>query len=295
MKRRAFLLATGTTIVALPQLPRAARASSPAARLDALASDLPGVLGVSCRTLADQPPILRYNDRVSFPTASTIKVLILATAFAHEERYPGTLDMSITTYRRNLIGGSDFMSNAPDGARFRVRDLLVPMIRVSDNTASNALIGFFGVNAINAIGKAAGMTHTHLARKFLDYTAIVHHQDNRTTPADMAQLLFLIARGAREGISTIVSPQHCRRMIDIMLGQTDRDAIPAALPPNTQVANKTGEIDGTRNDVAIVEPFAESPYVLAVYTEDVTDYAAAYRAIHRVAALAHSLIGSSGL
>jgi beta-lactamase class A len=74
----------------------------------------------------------------------------------------------------------------------------------------------------------------------------------------------------------------------VMLRQTDRDGIPAALPPGTSVANKTGEIEGTRNDVAIVEPFGDSPFVLAIMTRDAHDYPAAYAAIHQVARLTYS-------
>ena len=291
MNRTAFLAGTAAALM-MPQIANAASFHTQLASID---RDLPGTLGVVCRTLAETPPVFSYNARMSFPTASTIKVLIMTTAFAQEERHPGALDEYLTTYRGELIGGSPFMEQAPDGQRFRVRDLIVPMIQLSDNTASNALIGHFGVEAINATGKTAGMQHTRLARKFLDYNAIVHHQDNVTTPADMAQLLFQIAHGAREEIPTIVSARHCRRMIDILLGQTDRDGIPAALPPNTQIANKTGEIDGVRNDIAIIEPFGESPYVLTVYTKDVTDYNEAYRAIHRVAALSYGMLKNSAL
>jgi beta-lactamase class A len=294
VNRTTFLTAAAGAATAL-MLPHAAQASALSAHLAAIDRDLPGTLGVTCRTLADAPPLFSYNGTMSFPTASTIKVLIMTTAFALEERHPGTLNAYVTTRRGDLIGGSPFMEQAADGERFRVRELIIPMIQLSDNTASNALIGHFGVKTINATGKAAGMKHTHLARKFLDYTAIVHHQDNVTTPTDMAQLLYLIAHGAREEMTTIVSAKHCHRMIDIMLGQTDRDGIPAALPPHTQIANKTGEIDGTRNDIAIIEPFGESPYVLTIYTKDVQDYNEAFRAIHRVAALSYSMLKSSTL
>lgn len=291
MNRSAFLAGSAAAFV----IPRAADASSLERHLGRIARAMPGELGVSCRTLAEGPPVFQINGRAQFPSASTIKVLIMATAFAHEEQNPGALDERVTTHRSELIGGSEFMERQPDGARLRVRDLLVPMIRLSDNTASNALIGHFGVDVINTVGAAAGMHRTRLARKFLDYTAIVRHQDNVTTPDDMTTLLYGIARGAREGIPTIASAKHCRRMIQIMLGQTDRDGIPAALPRHVQIANKTGEIDGTRNDVAIVAPFADSPYVLSVYTKRVTNYDAAYGAIHNVARLAQSAVGRSGL
>jgi beta-lactamase class A len=288
VKRHAFLAGIG----AFAALPLRVRANA-FERIEAIAKSVPGAVGVYCRTLADAPPVFEYNSTQSFPTASTIKVLIMATAFAMEERRPGTLNERITTHRRDLIGGSDFMAAQEDGARLRVRELLVPMIQLSDNTASNYLMSFFGFDTINATGARTGMTSTRLARHFLDYTAIVHHHDNVTTPADMARLLYSIAHGAREETKTVASPAHCKRMIRIMLGQTDRDGIPAGLPAGTQVANKTGEIDGTRNDVAIVEPFADSPYILTVYSKWVSDYGAVYDAMHHIAKLSFHLAGAS--
>lgn len=288
MKRHAFLAGLGA-FAALPLHVRAEALN----RIEAIAQTVPGTVGVYCRTLAAGPPVFAFNGTAVFPTASTIKVLIMATAFAMEERHPGTLDERITTHRSDLIGGSDFMSQQPDGARFRVRELLIPMIQLSDNTASNYLMTFFGFSTINAVGRRAGMKSTALKRHFLDYSAIVHHSDNVTTPADMAMLLYKIAHGAREGLTTVATPEHCKRMIDIMLGQTDRDGIPAGLPNGTQVANKTGEIDGTRNDVAIVEPFKDSPYILTVYSKNVEDYTAIYDAMHRIARLSYGLAGRS--
>ncbi|HET9030828.1 MAG TPA: serine hydrolase [Candidatus Aquilonibacter sp.] len=287
MKRHAFL--AGLSALALP-LPALAGSYE---RLESIARAVPGSIGACCRTLGDGPPVFAYNGDEPFPTASTIKVLIMATAFAMDEQRPGTLDERITTRRRDLISGSDFMSLQPDGARFTVRELLVPMIQLSDNTASNYLMSFFGFDTINAVGARAGMNHTHLARHFMDFAAIVRHNDNITTPNDMATLLYAIAHGAREGLQTVATPEHCKRMIDIMLGQTDRDGIPAALPPRIQVANKTGELDGVRNDIAIVEPFADSPYILTVYTKWLKDTAAGYHAMHRIARLSYHLAGKS--
>ncbi len=288
MKRGSFLSA-GAAFCALP-VPALA---SPYARVQAIARAVPGEIGVYCRTLAPGPAIFAFNDRKIFPTASTIKTLIMVTAFVAEERHPGTLSHTIVTRRDALIGGSDFMARQPDGARFTVRQLLVPMIAVSDNTASNYLIDFFGMGAINTVGARLRMRHTRLARHFLDFAAIERNQDNLTTPLDMARLLFFLAHGAREEERTIVSPAHCRTMIDIMLEQTDRNKIPAGLPPGTPVANKTGEIDGTRNDIAIVQPFGDSPYILTIFSQRVTDYTPLYDAIHRVARLSYRLAGRS--
>lgn len=289
MKRAAFLSSGAAALVAAPAL----SAPSVAARMHAIARGMPGRIGVYARTMAPGPPLVAYGSVHCFPTASIIKVLIMTTAYAMEEAVPGTMSAKITFRRSDLIGGSDFLAGASDGTRFTVHELIVPMIQLSDNTAANLLIAHFGVGTINAVGRRAGMVRTRLARQFLDYSAIVRHHDNVSTPADMARLLYVIERGAREGVRTIVSPQHCRSMIAIMLGQTDRDGIPAALPHGTVVANKTGEITGTLNDVAIVEPFGDSPFVLAIMTEDAFDYPAAYKAIHAVTRATYAVASRS--
>lgn len=243
---------------------------------------MPGRIGVYACTLASGPPIVAYEASDRFPTASIIKVLIMTTAYTMQELRPGALSEEVVFHDSDLIGGSDFMDQAANGERFTVRELIVPMIQLSDNTAANLLIGHFGIGRINAVGKRAGMARTRLARKFMDFAAIAHHNDNVSTPADMARLLYLIERGAHEGTATIVSARHCRDMIAVMLGQTDRDGIPAALPRGTPVANKTGLVEGTLNDVAIVEPYGGSPFILAIMTADAYDYSAVYAAIHAV-------------
>ena len=261
MNRGAFLLGTG----AFAAYPLAAPASS-YTRVAEIAHQVPGVVGVYCRTLAQGPPAFAFNEHVVFPTASTIKTLIMTTAFVEEERRPGTLDEHITTNRSELIGGSDFMSQQPDGARFTVRELIVPMITLSDNTASNYLISFFGMPAINAVGARLGMSRTRLARHFLDFAAIVHHNDNVTTPAD-TDVIVLTAS------------------LPIYQPRFEQRGVP--------VANKTGELDGSRSDIAIVEPFGDSPYILIVYSKWLQEYPPVYQAFHRLARLSYGVAGRS--
>jgi beta-lactamase class A len=268
VKRGAFV--AGVTAAAL--WPKRASAQSFDDLLRGAIGRIPATVGVYARTMAPGAPIAAYNADLSFPSASTIKVLIMLTAFRLAERDPSVMSKVITFRGADFIGGSDFLAHASNGERFTVHELIVPMIQVSDNTAANILITHFGFDAINATAHHAGMKHTQLRRHFLDTPAILKHHDNRTTPQDMANLLFQIERGTREAIRTVASPESCHAMIQIMLGQTDRDKIPAGIPHGVAVANKTGELTGTRADIAIVDPFGNSPYVLAVYTMKLNDW-----------------------
>jgi beta-lactamase class A len=280
VKRALFLGASAAVLF----FPRATSAQpSLDQRIARIANAMPGRIGVYARALGDGPPLAEYRAVDTFPTASVVKLLVMTTAYAFEETNPGTLDTQLEfSHSADLIGGSDFMSLQADGATFTVRQLIVPMIQLSDNTAANMLIGHFGVDAINDVGGRVGLQNTHLARKFIDTAAIVRVQNNVTTPLDMGTLLYAIEKGAHEDVPSIVSAKSCRAMVGVLLGQTDREKIPAGLPPGTPVANKTGEITGTRNDVAIVDPYGNAPFVLAILTKELTDYDAAADAIHRI-------------
>lgn len=279
MRRAAFLASAGAFAGA--SLVRAtAFAKTLNAHMSRIARNLEGEIGIYARTLANTAPLATYNASMRFPTASIIKVLIMTTAYVLEEHRPGVLQQRIVYRSSNLIGGSDFLSSAAEGSTYAVHQLIVPMITVSDNTAANMLMTHLGMPEINAVARRAGMTHTRLARHFMDYSAIAHHNDNVSTPGDMGRLLYLITRGSHEGIPTIVSPEHCRAMLDIMLRQTDRDGIPAAVPHGVAVANKTGELDGTRNDIAVIDPFGQSPIIVAIMTKNLQNYYDAYNAIH---------------
>ena len=292
MKRSAFLFGS----LALCALPTTARAQMPIDELLRPAIDsIPGQVGIYAHTMAFGNPIAAYNANVSFPSASTIKMLIMLTAFKAAEHDPSVMHERITFHSEDLIGGSDFLANASDGQRFTVAQLIVPMIQLSDNTASNLLITHFGFAHINHVIRSAGLHNTHLKRHFLDTAAVLHHMDNRTTPADMAHLLFELERGTREEITTVAKPLSCRHMIDIMLGQTDRDTIPRGLPAGVPVANKTGELSRSRSDVAIVDPYGDSPYVIAVYTSGLDAPGLAYDGIAQISKIVYGRVAGTDL
>jgi len=246
----------------------------PALDVTDVVARIPGVTGVVARTMGDEPPVLALRADEKFAAASVIKLAILATVYRAYDA--GTAKPSDTAKTRatDLIGGSDVLAGSPAGKAWSLDTLVKAMIQVSDNAASNTLITAFGMDTVNATMRLAGMTSSRLARHFADVVPAWRRSENVITPSDTATLLFAIERGAREGLPTIASPQSCRAMIDVMLGNDDNTKMVRGLPPGTPCAHKTGEIDYVRNDAGIVDPFGDAPYILVVLTRGLKNYAA---------------------
>ncbi len=261
MQRSLFI---GGTLAALAFPNRADAAAIP---LGDLIAEIPGTTSVYVRTMDEGPPLATIRQDERFSAASTIKLAIMLTAYHAYENGTATPHTAVRVNTGDLVGGSPSLGYARVGQHYQMAFLIKAMIQQSDNGASNMLISHFGFTRINQAIQSAGMTRTKLARHFLDYLAIVKHNENVTTARDLGSLVHALERGAREGIDTVASVASCRAMIATMLGQEDRTKIPRGVPRGIAIANKTGEIDGVRNDVAIVDPAGEIPYILVVLTK----------------------------
>jgi beta-lactamase class A len=286
VNRRLFV-SSAATAVTLGAVPRLARASSVDDAIASAASASSGTVGVYARRMG-HPVEITYNANDVFPTASIIKVVILVSLFQLAEKRPGVMGEIVTLKLGDFVGGSEILDGYNPGNTISIDRLARAMIEQSDNTASNVLISYLGLDRIAETIRAAGLAKTQLHRHFMDVTAIMHHSENLSTAHDMGSLLYQIERGAHEAVYTVASPASCRAMIRIMLRQEDRDKIARGLPPGTPLANKTGEIDGVRNDIGIVDPFGEAPYVIAVLTKDLNDFSLGNIAIRRISKAVHT-------
>ena len=248
-----------------------------------------GDVGVWARKLGS-PDAVAFNAEERFPSASVIKIVILTSLFQYSEHHPSVFGREIVLELSDFVAGSEILDGYNPGNSISIRKLANAMIEQSDNTASNVLINFLGMDRIAATIASAGLRRTQLHRHFMDPNAIAHHSENLTCARDMGMLLYAIERGAHEALYTVASPRSCRRMIDILLRQEDRDKIARGLPKGIPLANKTGEIDGVRNDIGIVDPFGEKPYIIAVLTKDLLDFSLGNIAIRRIAKAVHGAL-----
>jgi len=277
MRRAAFLGTLGATLCA----PHALGART--IDLEDLVARIPGITGVYARTMDGSPPLSAIRAGEPFAAASIIKLTIMLTAFRAFDAGTASPGDLVTVHESDLVGGSEMLASARPGSSYRMNDLIHGMIRLSDNSASNALITAFGFATIARTLTACGLHGTALRRHFAAVVAPGRVSLNVTTPRDIGWLLYEIERGAREGLDTVAKSASCRAMIDVLLGQEDRTKIPAGLPPGTPCANKTGEITQVRNDGAIVDPYGDTPYVLVVLTRELDDTTAGNRGIAAIA------------
>lgn len=215
-----------------------------------------------------------WRDDESFPTASCIKVPILAALFERAKHEGLDLKSTIRMRKTDIVGGSGVLRHMTPGTEFALRDLGMLMTIVSDNTATNMLIDALGLKDINHAIQSWGLKRTILWRK-IDFSQNPKKAKwlGESSPGDMAELLARIAR--RE----FLGKRHDAEMEAMLAAQKYDTAIPRYLPgsgswsdenPEIVVAHKTGSITGVRVDAGIVTaPFGR--FVISAFVRNLPD------------------------
>ena len=251
------------------------------ARVDEIAERFDGVMGIAIVDLADQRAILRNTDQV-FPTASSIKIAILLELYRQEQQARGgtpgkaKLDDTYTFDAKDVVDGSQIMTGLTSGVtRLTNRDLAQFTVAVSDNAAANVLIDRVGMQNVNAALRNLGLTKTTLRRKMMDIAAAKRGEENVSTPQEMTRLLEAIYKG--KALDKELTDARLKQ-----LSTKKESYIPRQLPPDVEVANKPGDLDGVRTDSGIV--FAKNrPFAISVMTAYDRDERAAEGAIAEIA------------
>jgi beta-lactamase class A len=255
---------------------------APVAEIEAIVRAFKGEMGVAAKNLRTGEEIA-INADTRFPTASTIKTAVMVEVYQQIADGKLTLDTAIPLREAEKVGGSGVLNRMHDGLAPTVGDLLHLMIVLSDNTATNMLIGRVGTANVNARLDGYGLKNVRLFRPtFRDGKPDVLPELEKefglgmATPREMAALMALIATGKA------VSPAASKAMAETLRRQQDRAMIPRLLPQDgIQIGNKTGTDeekhpgpDGVRGhvraDAALVTGDGTS-YVIAIFARRVQD------------------------
>lgn len=242
---------------------------------------LDGVLGVLIVDLKTGRQWAYHADEV-FPTASTIKLALLAELYHQEQQArdgkAGNARLSdrYTVRGEDIVADSAIMENLTPGVTTVTnRDLAGMVVAVSDNAATNVLIDRVTFSRVNQLLDGLGARETRLQRKMMDLKAAQEGRENIATPRQIGLLLETIFEGKLFGAD--LTKDFFR-----LLTTTKDSWMPRLLPESVKIANKPGSLAGVRNDAGIVFVPAR-PFVLVVMTTYDNDEHQAEEVISRIA------------
>ncbi|HUF94104.1 MAG TPA: serine hydrolase [Candidatus Limnocylindria bacterium] len=232
------------------------------------------------------------------PSASTRKTSIMMAALAAVHAGKLALEQRVTIEARYQDNDSGTFQHLTPGFSITLRDALVMMIIVSDNTCTGTVVDLVGLDAVQRYSGAVGMTGTthrfgippRLGR---DHTL---EQVTTTTPNDQRLLLGLILQGCDDAAVAArlgATPALCRLALDILSWQKLKTRLPSLLPLGTRVAHKTGTGARGYMDAGIIFRDGRPLCILTAYTDHVPEaladgtpgFAAAAQLIGRLARL----------
>jgi beta-lactamase class A len=258
-----------------------------------------GVVGVAAWRLDGKGARVTVNADERFPMASTFKVAVAGAIFAAVDAGRLKLDQMVAIERADIVPSEVIADRfIHPGVSLSVANLLELMLTQSDNTATDVLTRLAGgPAAVTAWVKQQGVQGQRIDRDtagilrgffdlpagtFLDAIAAAEKSNPKlgemgslpkpsfdddprdtSTPNAMAQLLTRIFSGRA------LSPASTTELIGMMERcRTGKARLRGKLPAGTIVADKTGTIGGSVNDVGVITlPAGQGQIVIAVFVK----------------------------
>lgn len=233
--------------------------------------------------------------------ASVLKTPVALEFYAQVEA--GLLDgaQAIELQPGDITPGATGISNFQDPVRMSLRDLASMMMTISDNAATDRLIGAVGLDAVNARLQACGCVATVLESDLMSlldgvavemgvasYAELLGAQSGRLGPAARAQSTDPLRVGAVAALDpmrtshttardmtrllaaiwndTAAPPAACAAVREVMARQVTR-RLEAAVADGGSLAAKSGGLFGrVRNEIGVVGDPDGRRYAVAVFT-----------------------------
>lgn len=242
-------------------------------RLEKLASRIDGVTGVTAVHIESGRRV-SLNGGERFPMASVYKVPIAIVTLRQIDSGFLTLRQSIVITPQKYHPGHSPLREEMKGERalVPVRRLLKMMVSVSDNTASDLLLGLAGgpqtaSRELATPGIRIDRTELQMSRDLEQGGPAAFGADPRdtATPDAMADLLVRIWKndiGLTQASNDLLL-EHMRET------STGPNRLRAGVPAGVKVAHKTGTWTLGANDVGILEsPDGKQHVAIAVFTKN---------------------------
>lgn len=204
-------------------------------------------------------PVFAHNANRQMVSASIIKVPILIAALQQVQQGKATMNTQLEVGEGDILQDSVAFETGPRPAT--LEELLNWMIITSDNTSTNVLIKWLGMQTINLCCEELGLTQTRLERYMLDFDAAKNGRNNYTSAADMYRLYAALFAG------TILTPALCSVARKILEKQRHNILFKRYLWQDVPLAHKTGGLDNLSHDAGVFSLNGQQ-WFLGVFVQD---------------------------
>ena len=232
--------------------------------VQALVNDYKGDIGIFIKSLKTGK-VVQINADTVFPTASIVKVPILIGIINKIKLGELSYHQEFAYNDSMLYAGVDILGSFKNGEKIELSKLIMLMLSMSDNTASLWLQKLAGTGtAVNVLMGKNGFVNTYVNSKTAgrenDRT---QYGWGQTTPKEMAAIFEKLFKGE------IINDSLSKKMIRL-LGRNywDEEAL-SEIPATIFAASKSGAVDASRSEILLV--MAKEPYILSVFTKNITD------------------------
>lgn len=223
-----------------------------------------------------------------FLSASTIKVAILIAVARAIDGGRLRHDDRRSARPEDTIVGSGVLRGMEPGLSLTIDDHAYLMIAISDNTASNVLIEAVGLGAVQLVATDLALSTTQLRRPFLGVLPSDDLPRNQISANDLVTMLAAIAD------DIAATPDSCRWMRRLLAAQQHVDRLGRDLPDGVAFSGKSGSLDTTVHDAAILDG-PGGQVIIAALTSGVTRHYEVDALLGRLARTAVEVAGIAGI
>ena len=231
----------------------------------------------------DTGAYLDVNGSNTLAAASTIKLPILVAFFQDVDAGKISLDEKLTLDQESIASGAGNMQYKKPGTKFTALETATKMMTISDNTATNMIIGRLGgAEVLNDRFREWGLQGTAIRNKLPDIEGT-----NTTSAKELATLMARVNQG------DLVSLASRDRMLNIMRRAVNSSMLPRGLGKGATIAHKTGSIGSLVGDVGLIDLPSGRRYIAAVMVERPRNDAKAILLINKVSRVVYQYFTES--
>jgi beta-lactamase class A len=258
-----------------------------------------GDFAIAFKNISEEKDSILLNAHEDFHAASTMKTPVMIEVFkqASEGKFSLQDSLVIKNEFKSILDGSSYsMELGRDsgehlyeqiGQKRSIEDLVTDMIIYSSNLATNIIIELVHAKNVNKTMREMGAMDINVLRGVEDMKAYEAGLSNSTTAYDLMLIFEALAQGKA------VNAEADNEMLHILQQQKHTDLIPALLPENLKIANKTGWITGVHHDSALIELPDGEKYVLVLLSKNMKDMEAGSKMLSEVSKLIYDHVNNN--